>query len=404
MQAGNGRTVRLEGLAVGIDIGATEALRAARDHGIEGIERSRGNGTGASRLIDGQARGLVAVDSGVELVDRGGQRGRVDANLHSEVLDRVGLGHVHAEVAELVQVGLENVELLHGCAVEDERMGLAGLAVGRLADGNIAQALIDKALAGVVDNHGVHGRGERAQGRHGRRHRSNVQGTVDAHGTRAHATRALNGEQAVAGQRLVAAHENLIALGAAACLHEALVGQVATRSDNDLRGRELLHAVGGANLHARNGASGLVHHEVDELGAHEFLAAGRLKLAQHLVHEVRHALAAAGSSAHGKHIVGLHLGGIGEGAAMAHEPVVGSLGVRAHQLREAGVALALALCVEGVHHLLDALVGVLHREEELAAGDARVACRAHSVFLGDNQDVLHAVLKQAHARAQACQA
>ena len=230
-----------------------------------------------------------------------------------------------------------------------------------------------------------------------------MQGAVDAHGTRAHATRALNGEQAVAGQRLVAAHEDLIALGAAACLHEALVGQVATRGDNDLRGRELLHAVGGANLHARNGAGGLIHHEVDELGAHEFLTAGRLKLAQHLVHEVGHALAAAGSSAHGKHVVGLHLGGVGEGAAMAHEPVIGSLGVGAHQLREAGVALALTLCVEGVDHLLDALIGILHREEELAAGDARVARRAHHVFLGDEQNVLHAVLKQTHARAQACQ-
>ena len=158
MQAGNGCTVRLEGLAVGIDVGTTEALRAARDHGIESVERSRGNGTGASRLVDGQARGLVAVDSGVELVDRGGQRGGVDANLRREVLDRVGLGHVHAEVAELVQVGLENGELLHGRAVEDKRMGLARLVVGRLADGDIAQALIDEALAGVVDDHGVHGR------------------------------------------------------------------------------------------------------------------------------------------------------------------------------------------------------------------------------------------------------
>ena len=89
---------------------------------------------------------------------------------------------------------------------------------------------------------------------------------------------------------------------------------------------------------------------------------------------------------------------------MAHEPVIGSLGVGTHQLREVGVALALALCVEGVHHLLNALVGVLHREEELAAGDARVARRGHGVFLGDEQDILYAVLEQTHARAQACQA
>ena len=116
MQARDGRAVGLKGLAVGVDVGPAEALRAARDHGIERIERCRGDGARAGRLVDGQAGRLVAVDGGVELVDRGAQHGGVDADLCGEVLDCVGLGHLDAEVAELIQIGLENVELFQGSA------------------------------------------------------------------------------------------------------------------------------------------------------------------------------------------------------------------------------------------------------------------------------------------------